>query len=92
MSENASRIQLVRYLLAMENGEFFNKRTGLLNQSLGLQYLKTEQWKIEPNLRSSVPDDLNFQLPQNTETIENQFYSVDGEKYPLQNVSGKVLK
>ena len=36
MAEGASRIQLTKFLLAMETGDFFNKRTGLINQSLGL--------------------------------------------------------
>lgn len=60
MSQDATRVQLVKYLLAMETGDFFNKRSGDMKQNLGLEYIKTDQWKIEPNTRSPVPEGLQY--------------------------------
>ena len=91
-SQRASRCQLAKFLNFMETGDFFNKSTGDLNRGLGMDYLKVTEWRIEPHRKGPVPDDLSYELPEDTRTFRNEFYSIDGERYPAQDISAKVLK
>ena len=56
-----------------------------------MNYYKSKEWKIEPEVKGPVPKDLNYQLPSGTQISEQALFSIDGEKYPAQNVTGKVL-
>ena len=46
-----------------------------------MNYYKTNEWTLKPTVKGDRenPD-------------ANAIYSIDGEKYPAQDVSGKVLK
>jgi hypothetical protein len=59
---------------------------------MGVEYLKASEWSLQPQRRGPVPEGSTYQLPEGEETYANEIYSIDGEKYPAQNISGKVLK
>jgi len=79
----------------MDSGDYFEKATsqnpGALKDNIGMNYYKSTEWKIEPAVKGPVPQDLNYNLPEGTEASEQAFFSIDGEKYPAQNVTGKVI-
>ena len=75
----------------MDTGDYFEQQTGAMKENINMNYYKSDEWKISPTVKGPVPDGLDYQLPEDTQTSEQSFFSIDGEKYPAQNVSGKVL-
>ena len=64
-------------MLALDNGEYFNKN-GTLNANLGIEYIKASSWELKPTRKGTAP--VGFAV--NGETFLNEIYSIDGEKYP----------
>ena len=58
---------------------------------MGMQYFKTTKWKLQPTIKGPVPEGLNYELPAGTQTANNEIYSIDGERYPAQDITGVVL-
>ena len=90
MTSNKSRTQLARALIAIDDGSYYNKN-GEINKSLGLEYIKASEWTLKPTRKGPVPAGKNFQLPEGTQTFPNELFSIDGEKYPAQNIKAKVI-
>lgn len=90
LTDDKSRLQLAKLLIYEDNGEYFNK-DGSFSNSLGCEYFKVSEWEIKPKRKGPVPQNLNYQLPQGTETFDNEIYSIDGEKYPAQDIKAKVI-
>lgn len=83
-------------MLCQDDGDYFDgprsRNPGQLSQNLGVEYLKASEWRLDPERKGDVPEGSEFQNPEGTITYANEIYSIDGEKYPAQNISGKVLK
>lgn len=75
----------------MDNGDYFNKKDGTIYPNLGIEYFKTSQWVLKPTRKGPVPQHLKYQLPNGTQTFANEIFSIDGEKYPAQEIKGTVL-
>ena len=86
VSEDKSKLQLAKVLIAQDNGEYFfgatHERKGEINPNVGIDYFKTVSWSIEPNRKGPVPEEESYQLPEGTETFINEIFSIDGERYP----------
>lgn len=65
ITSEKSRLQLARSLIAIDDGDYFNK-DGTVNQGMGLQYFKAKEWRINPARKGPVPENLNFRLPEGT--------------------------
>eukprot|EP00347_Sterkiella_histriomuscorum_P013340 403365091 len=97
---NQGRFKLTNQLLQHDDGSYFNQNNGELKNSLGIDYLKCTEWRLDPFLKT--PCELTFDsegnqvdnriYPQNYEYDESAFFSIDGEKYPAQRIQGRVLK
>jgi hypothetical protein len=78
------RCALTRYLLGSESGDFFNPN-GQINQNLGMHYLKTTSWELDPHVKAFPPDEIlnqeGFELDTNYEYNNDALYSIDGERY-----------
>jgi hypothetical protein len=55
---NGGRCALIRYLLGSDSGEYFDNN-GQLNQNLGMHYLKTNTWQLDPHVKAFPPIDLS---------------------------------
>ena len=87
-----SRWALTKWMLAIDDGEYFNKQTGKLKETYEIDYVKSDSWELKPERKGPVPEGSTYRLPAGVITNENNFFSIDGEKYPAQNIKGKVLK
>ena len=95
------RCQFANYLLKMDKGDYFTN-TGRLNPSLGLEYYKVKEWKLEPidvlkkkpvnveteNMKSLMGED----RPPSFNEKGYGFFSIDGEKYQCSTIYGEVLR
>ncbi len=85
MNSRAGRLNLAKQLINMDTGDYFDKN-GDLNKNSGLEYIKTKCWRLIPKT----------QLSENDDTSENRnltrFYSIDGEKYPIEPIQVKTLR
>jgi hypothetical protein len=57
-----------------------------------MRYFKANKWKISPDRKGPVPKELKYKLAEGTKTYNNEIFSIDGERYPAQDVTAKVLK
>ena len=63
----------------------------MIDPSIGLQYLKTDEWELKPVRKGPVPEGCNFKNPAGTQVHRREQFSIDGEKYPAQNIAGHIL-
>jgi hypothetical protein len=81
---NGGRCALVRYLLGSETGDYFDGR-GQLNANLGMHYLKTSSWELDPSVKAFPPDEMQaqegFELNPDYVYDNNALFSIDGERY-----------
>ena len=88
------RCALTRYLLGSDSGDYFN-RQGQINNNLGMHYLKTTSWELNPHIKAFPPDEIrgqpSFELDPNFEYNNDALYSIDGERYKSQKLSAIVL-
>ena len=84
MTADKSRVQLANFLTSMDHGEYFDKITGNLDESMGLEYFKATSWVFDPIKKGPLynPRRSNFEHPANYKTYEDEFFSIDGEKHP----------
>ena len=92
-SEDKSRSQLYKLMNGLNDGEIFNKDfgNGKINPEYGAEYIKCKEWYLKPNLKGPVPEEMKYNLPENTIIRNNAVFAIDGERYPAQDVSAKVL-
>jgi hypothetical protein len=88
MTADKSRMQLAKFALVMDHGQYF-KKNGKMDSNLGLDYLKSDKWEIDPFKKGKVPADSNYVV--RTRTYPDEFYSIDGEKYPCQKILATVI-
>jgi hypothetical protein len=85
-------------LLAADNGNKLFLRSknkakhGMIDPSLGMQYLKVNEWELKPTRKGPVPEDSNYLNPPGTFVHARERFSIDGEKYPAQNIRGHIMK
>ena len=88
------RCALVNYLLGSETGDYF-ARNGQINANLGMHYLKTTSWELDPHVKAFPPDEIaqreGFELDPNYEYNNEALYSIDGERYKSQKLTALVL-
>jgi diacylglycerol kinase family enzyme len=80
--DRGGKISLAR-LLIQDSGFYFDKE-GNYRPSSGVQYRKTKYWKFTP--KSSLNGDVI-----NNVINPKSFYSIDGERYPVEPISVKVI-
>ena len=94
LSSEKSRLQFAKLLILQDDGDYFNgpssRNPGAISESMGLDYLKASSWSLKPRRKGTPPE--GYQLPEGIRTYANEIYSIDGEKYPAQDIQGKVLK
>ena len=87
------RCSLIRYLLNLDTGDYFNAN-GQLNPNLGMHYLKTSSWELDPHVKANPPAEVagreNFFLDPNYEYNDNALFSIDGERYKSQKLTAVV--
>lgn len=81
MTADKSRFQLAKALIAVDDGNYYAKN-GDVDKGLGFDYIKASEWNLKPTRKGPVPANLNYQLPEGTQTYPNEIFSIDGEKYP----------
>ena len=72
----------------MDKGDYFLKN-GKMDQNLGLDYLKTNSWSLDPVKKGTVPKDSSY--VSKGQTFDSEFFSIDGEKYPSQRIQATVI-
>jgi len=85
MNKSKGKYNLLKQLFNQDSGNYFNSE-GKLNTSLGLEYIKTKCWRLIPKLNLQQSDDVleDRKFPR--------FYSIDGERYPIEPIQVKSLK
>ena len=83
-NKGGGRWPLLRFLLSdVENGDLFEKNSEKLKN--GYNYYKTKWWRFIPKKNINDPDDVNIVNKW------EQFFSIDGERYPICPIQCKVL-
>lgn len=67
-------------------------KNNVLNPSYAIDYYKANQWELKPERKGPVQEGSDYQLPEGSVTSAAEYMSIDGEKYPSQDVKGRVLK
>ena len=87
------RGSLARYLIGLDTGDYFNAN-GQLNPNLGMHYLKTSSWELDPHVKANPPAEVagreNFFLDPNYDYNDNALFSIDGERYKSQKLTAVV--
>ena len=85
MKRSSGKLCLLKQLFNQDCGDYF-EQNGELSQNSGLDYLKTKCWRLIPKNNIDDNDDtlLKHNLPR--------FYSIDGERYPIEPIQVKVLR
>ncbi len=82
---SAGKYNLLKQLFNHDDGEYFDKN-GNIDQSLGIEYTKTKCWRLIP--KRNVDEDDNIETDRNLP----RYFSIDGERYPVQPIQVKVLQ
>lgn len=85
MKRSAGKCNLLAQLLNQDNGDYYDQN-GELRQDSGLEYVKTKCWRLIPKTNLHQNDD------SNEERNLNRFYSIDGERYPIEPIQVKTLR
>lgn len=85
MKKSAGQANLLMQLFNQDSGDYFD-HIGDFKEGLGLEYVKTKFWRLIPkeNVNDSDDSTINRNL--------SRFYSIDGERYPVEPIQGKTLK
>jgi sphingosine kinase len=85
MKKQGGKRNLLKQLFNQDSGDYFTTN-GDLKQGSGLEYVKTKAFRIVPknNLEEDDNPTENRNLPF--------FYSIDGERYPVEPLQVKVLR
>jgi hypothetical protein len=86
MKGNRNRCgNLLSLLLKLDSGDYFDKNENIKKNS-GIDYRKTKTFRLIPKNDVNNSDDLrdNAQLPR--------YYSIDGERYPIEPIQVNTYK
>ena len=50
-------------MLSGETGEYFEKN-GQIKDNIQMQYYKTNEWNLQPEVKGPVPEDSDYQLAE----------------------------
>jgi hypothetical protein len=75
------RVNLTKLLINQDNGDYFNK-DGQVRVNSGVEYKKTKCWRFTP--KKSLKENISG-------TTFNTYYSIDGERYPIEPIHVKVV-
>jgi hypothetical protein len=77
------KINLTKLLLNQDNGDYFDKN-GEVRAGSGVEYRKMKYWKLSPktSLNGEVISDVKN---------PRSYYSIDGERYPVEPITVKVI-
>lgn len=84
MKRSSGKCSLLKQLFNQDNGDYFDK-SGELKQNSGLEYFKTKCWRLIPKTNLNEDDDTSFNRNL------TKFYSIDGERYPIEPIQVKTL-
>ena len=84
MKRSSGKFKLLKQLFNQDSGDYF-EQNGEIKSNLGLEYFKTKCWRLIPknNLDEDDNTSVNHNLPR--------FFSIDGERYPIEPIQVKVL-
>ena len=60
LTNDKSRCQLITHLLAMETGDYFERRSGAIKTRQGLKYFKSDGWRLDPGRKGPVPEGVDY--------------------------------
>ena len=85
MKNSAGKKNLLMQLFNQDTGDYYD-HIGDIKMGCGLEYVKTKFWRLIPKNNLTEDDDstVNRNLPR--------FYSIDGERYPVEPIQGKTLR
>ena len=55
ITSDKSNAQLTKFLSAMNNGTFFDFKTGMIKEEMGVEYFKVISWSFDPVLKGPGP-------------------------------------
>lgn len=84
-----SRAQLTQFVLDNDKGTFFDKYDKF--KPNGMDYYKCLDWELKPEIKGPPPKDSNIKVAEGVKVMDNAIYAIDGERYPAQDVKGRVL-
>jgi len=85
MKNSAGKCNLMMQLFNQDSGDYYTSE-GNLKPNSGLEYIKTKCWRLIPKNNLSENDDVSIDrnLPR--------FFSIDGERYPIEPIQIKTLR
>ncbi|CDW82761.1 sphingosine kinase 1 [Stylonychia lemnae] len=93
---NQGRLKLANQLIQNDYGSYFDSQ-GNIKSSLGIDYAKCTQWRIDPFNRTpesnkSEVTQIDCKYQSRFRDDRTAFFDIDGEKYPAQRIQARVLK
>lgn len=85
MKRSSGKLSLLKQLFNQDSGDYF-EQGGDLRQNSGLEYVKTKCWRLIPKTNLNDNDD---SLLNHSSSL---FYSIDGERYPIEPIQAKTLR
>lgn len=85
MKSSQGKYNLVKLLLNQDSGDYFNAN-GNLRAGSGVEYIKTKCFRLIPKNNLNDSDNLDIS------NLMHRFYSIDGERYPLEPIQVKTLR
>ena len=77
---------MLKTIILIDEGDYYDK-DGSLSKSVGIDYYKCNEWSINPKVKGIDPNNEKQEGADPTAA-----YSIEGERYPTQNIHGRVLK
>ena len=47
-------------MLAIDDGEYFDNKTGKLKETYGIDYVLTDSWELKPDNKGPVPEGSDY--------------------------------
>jgi diacylglycerol kinase family enzyme len=83
---NSGVCSMVNHLINnLDEGNYFDKTTGEVTPSSGVDYLKIKAFRLFP--KTNLEEEINLNNYPNFPTV----FSIDGEAYPIEPVQGRVI-
>jgi hypothetical protein len=89
---NQSTSKMTSFVLNNDKGDFFDKNGKFKDN--GMEYYKCLEWELKPRMKGPHPDEAvvkTYTAEQKKSIASDAIYAIDGERYPAQDVKGRVL-
>lgn len=93
-ANEAGRVAAAAMCILADDGALFNQKGDILD-CLKLNYLKTNEWTLDPGMKGTPPKDFKVtnSLLETAPVYDSRaLFSIDGERYPAQKLQAKVIK